>query len=56
MKPWEWVRVLRESELQKTRLLRDKQKNGDKEADGERTMGVKTRRVREQRGQGGSVH
>lgn len=41
MKPWEWVRVLRESELQKTRLLRDKQKNGHQEADEERTTGGK---------------
>lgn len=43
MKPWEWVRVLRESELQKTQLLRAKQKNGYQEADGERTLGGKQR-------------
>lgn len=41
MKLWEWVRVLRESELQKTQLLRDKQKNGHQEADGKRRMGGK---------------
>lgn len=46
------MRVLRESELQKTQLLRDKQKNGHQEADGERRMGGK-QGDREQRGQGG---
>lgn len=36
MEATQWVRALRESELQEAQLIRNKRRNGHQEADGER--------------------